>query len=149
MMLASRLSVRVIHKCRPNATNFGGILGLLSSTEHRCLAVNYNFGTAKFSTQALKSESSSENDDIPSSVLSSNSTSTKTASMLNLTVAEDFRKEHQIRIIQDSKHFSKEEEIKFFPITSFSPDAENSVNVSSYNCEDFREIHRTPGSQDF
>jgi hypothetical protein len=118
MMLASRLSVRVIHKCRPNATNFGGILGLLSSTEHRCLAVNYNFGTAKFSTQALKStwksESSSENDDISSSVLSSNSTSTKTASTLDLTVAEDFRKEHQIRIIQDSKHFSKEEEIKIF-----------------------------------
>jgi hypothetical protein len=149
MMLASRLSVRVIHKCRPSATNFGGILGLLSSTEHRCLAVNYNFGTAKFSTQALKNTSSSEHDDIPSSVLSSNSASAKTASTLNLTVAEDFRKEHQIRIIQDSKHFSKEEEIKYFPITSFSPDAENSVNVSLCHCEDFSEIDRTPGSQDF
>ena len=144
-MLASRLSVRVIHKCRPNATNFGGILGLLSSTEHRCLAVNYN---VKFSTQALKStwkSESSENDDIPSSVLSSNSTSVT----LNLTVAEDFRKEHQIRIIQDSKHFSKEEEMKYFPITSFSPDAENSVNISLYHFEDFSEILRTPGSQDF
>lgn len=133
LLAASRLSARVIHKCRPNVANLGGILGLLSSTDHRCLSVNYNFGTAEFSTQALKStwksESSSENDDIPSSVLSSGSTSAKD-STLNLSVAEDFRKEHQIRIIQDSKRFSKEEEIKYFPITSFSPDAENSVNLS-------------------
>lgn len=116
LVASSKLSFRAMQKCI--VTNFGG---RLSSIDRR--------GLALFSTQAFNAPLSAI-DDIPSSTIKSTIPSATTTPAVNLSIAHDFRKEHQIRIIQDSKQFSKEEEIKYFPITTFSPDAENSVSAS-------------------
>lgn len=90
----------------------------------RNATADFSLQSQRFSTRVITSSVPQDN-----SVENSPSDTDVISMSVALSVAEDFRKEHQIRIQHNSRDLSQQEQIKFFPITTFSPEAKNSVSI--------------------